>query len=102
VRSALSFCHDQACRRHFSGRKIVAKVLQCGFYWPTLFKDAFEYYKSCTRFQQLRRISKRDMIPLNPIIVVEVFDAWGIDFMGPFSSSFGNEYIVLAVDYVSK
>ena len=27
---------------------------------------------------------------------------WGIDFMGPFLSSFGNEYILLAVDYVSK
>ena len=41
-------------------------------------------------------------MPLNPIIVVEIFDVWGIDFMGPFSSSFGNEYILLAVVYVSK
>jgi len=41
-------------------------------------------------------------MPLNPIIVVEIFYVWGIDFMGPFSSSFGNEYILLAVDYVSK
>jgi len=42
------------------------------------------------------------MMPLRPIIVVEVFHVWGIDFMGPFPSSFGNEYILLAVDYVSK
>ena len=102
MRSILSFSHDQERKGHFSGRKTVAKVLQCGFYWPTLFRDPLVYYKSCPRCQKLRRISKRDMIPLNPIIVVEVFDAWGIDFMGPFSSSFGNEYIVLAVDYVSK
>ena len=27
---------------------------------------------------------------------------WGINFMGPFSSSFGNQYILVAVDYVSK
>ena len=33
---------------------------------------------------------------------VEVFDYWGIDFVGPFPSSFGNEYILVAVDYVSK
>jgi len=39
---------------------------------------------------------------LNPIIVVEIFDVWGIDFMGPFPYSFGNEYILLAIDYVSK
>ena len=42
------------------------------------------------------------MMPLSPIIVVEIFDVCGIDFMGPFPSSFGNEYILLAVDYVSK
>jgi len=39
---------------------------------------------------------------LNPIIIVQVFDVWGIDFVGPFSSSFGNEYILLVVDDVSK
>ena len=33
---------------------------------------------------------------------VEVFDCWGIDFVGPFPSSTGNEYILVAVDYVSK
>ena len=33
---------------------------------------------------------------------VEVFDCWGIDFVGPFPSSFGNEYILVAADYVSK
>ena len=42
------------------------------------------------------------MIPLSPIIVVEIFDVWGIDFMGPFSLSFGNEYMLLVVDYISK
>jgi len=42
------------------------------------------------------------MMPLNPIIVMEIFDVWTIDFMRPFPSCFGNEYIFLAVDYVSK
>jgi len=102
VRSVLFFYHDQACEGYFSGRKIAAKVFQCGFYWPTLFRCAFEYCKSCTRCQQLGRISRRDMLPLNPIIVVEIFDVWGIDFMGPFSFSFGSEYILLVVDYVFK
>ena len=41
-------------------------------------------------------------MPLNPIIIVEIFYVWGIDFMGPFPPSFGYEYILLAVDYVSK
>ena len=39
---------------------------------------------------------------LNNILEVEIFNVWGIDFMGPFPSSFGNFYILLAVDYISK
>ena len=34
--------------------------------------------------------------------MVLTFYVWGIDFIGPFPSSFGNIYILLAVDYVSK
>jgi len=42
-------------------------------------------------------------MPQNPILEVEVFDVWGIDFMGPFNPpSYGNAYILVAVDYVSK
>jgi len=41
-------------------------------------------------------------MPLNPILNVEIFDVWGIDFMGPFPNSCGNQYILVAVDYVSK
>jgi hypothetical protein len=40
--------------------------------------------------------------PLNPILVIEIFYCWGIDFMSPFPPSFGFLYIFVAVDYVSK
>jgi len=39
---------------------------------------------------------------LKNILEVENFDVWGVDFMGPFPSSFGNQYILVVVDYVSK
>jgi hypothetical protein len=42
------------------------------------------------------------MMPLNPILIVEIFYVWGIDFMGTFPNSFGYLYILVAVDYVSK
>nr|GEV45303.1 reverse transcriptase domain-containing protein [Tanacetum cinerariifolium] len=45
---------------------------------------------------------KRDAMPQNSIQVCEIFDVWGIDFMGPFPSSKGNKYILVAVDYLSK
>ena len=41
-------------------------------------------------------------MPLNPILEIELFDVWGIDFMSQFPNSFGNQYILVAVDYVSK
>ena len=41
-------------------------------------------------------------MPLNNILEVELFDVWDIDFMGLFPSSFGNQYILVAIDYVSK
>ena len=40
-------------------------------------------------------------MPQNYICVVKVFDCWGLDFIGPFPP-FGNLYILVGVDYVSK
>nr|GEX02313.1 reverse transcriptase domain-containing protein [Tanacetum cinerariifolium] len=48
------------------------------------------------------KISQRDEMPHNSIQVCEIFNIWGIDFMGPFTSSRGNKYIFVAVDYLSK
>nr|GFB33082.1 reverse transcriptase domain-containing protein [Tanacetum cinerariifolium] len=45
---------------------------------------------------------RRDEMPQNSIQVCEIFDIWGIDFIGPFPSSKGNKYILVAVDYLSK
>lgn len=36
------------------------------------------------------------------MLVVELVDVWGIDFIGPFPKSFGCEYILVVVDYMSK
>jgi hypothetical protein len=48
--NVISFCHDHACGGHFSANKIAAKILQCGFYWPTMFRDTHAYcisYEHC-------------------------------------------------------
>ncbi|GKA74668.1 reverse transcriptase domain-containing protein [Tanacetum coccineum] len=52
--------------------------------------------------QRSPRISQKDEMPQNAIQVSKIFDVWGIDFMGPFPSSRGNKYILVAVDYLSK
>ena len=50
----------------------------------------------------MANLSRRNEMPLQRILMVQIFYVWGIDFMRPFPSSFGNMYILLAVDYVSK
>ena len=50
----------------------------------------------------MRNINRRNKMPLQGILVVQILYVWGIDFMGPFPPSFGNQYILLVVDYVSK
>lgn len=49
-----------------------------------------------------RGISKKHEMPLTSIVEVELFDIWGIDFMDPFPMSFGFQYILLTVKYVSS
>jgi hypothetical protein len=41
-------------------------------------------------------------MPMNYSLVIEPFDYWGFDFMGPFSPSEGYTHILVAVDYVTK
>lgn len=98
----LSHCHDSACGGHFASQKTAMRVVQSGFWWPSLFKDAHSMCKGCDRCQRLGKLTRRNMMPLNPILIVDVFDVWGIDFMGPFPMSFGHSYILVGVDYVSK
>ncbi|RVW25310.1 putative mitochondrial protein [Vitis vinifera] len=98
----LSHCHENACGGHFASQKTAMKVLQSGFTWPSLFKDAHIMCRSCDRCQRIGKLTKRNQMPMNPILIVELFDVWGIDFMGPFPMSFGNSYILVGVDYVSK
>ena len=98
----LSHCHENACGGHFASQKRAMKVLQSGFYWPSLFKEAHQMCRVCDRCQRLGKLSSRHMMPLNPILVVDLFDVWGIDFMGPFPTSYGHTYILVGVDYVSK
>ncbi|RDY07190.1 Tf2-6, partial [Mucuna pruriens] len=79
------------------------KVLENGLYWPTIFRDTHQFvftYATCQKVGMA--ISRRHEMPQQPILFCEVFDIWGIDFMGPFPVSNGYSYILLVVDYVSR
>ncbi|XP_070055224.1 uncharacterized protein [Nicotiana tomentosiformis] len=98
----LKACHSSPYGGHHGGARTATKVLSCGFYWHTLYKDASNLVERCDECQRAGRISKRNEMPLTTILEIEIFDVWGINFMGLFVSSCENTYILVAVDYMSK
>ena len=100
--SILKACHNAEYGGHHSGKRTAFKILQSGFYWPILFREAYEWSKKYKRCQKSGSLSWRNEMPQQGVLEIKLFDVWGLDFMGPFPSSFGNAYILLAVEYVSK
>lgn len=87
---------------HAGTSKTCTKILQASLFWPTLWRDVHTYIVRCDRCQRIGNVSRRHEIPLRNIQEVELFDVWGIYFMGPFPSLMGNKYILVVVDYVSN
>ena len=52
VHDILFQCHDSVYGGHYGATKTAAKVLECGFFWPTLFKDARKYVLHCNKCQR--------------------------------------------------
>ncbi len=94
--------HDGFCGGHFAGRITAEMILQAGYYWPTLFKDAHDYCRSydvCQAYAQRSTVSG----PLHPIPPLGPFEKWGIDLMGPLPMTRkGHRFIVIATDYFTK
>nr|GEV99640.1 reverse transcriptase domain-containing protein [Tanacetum cinerariifolium] len=73
----LKACHNRPTGGNHGPNYTAKKVFDSGFYWPTIYCDAYDLVKSCDACQR-------------------------IDFMRSFPSSRGNKYILMAVDYLSK
>nr|GEU42275.1 reverse transcriptase domain-containing protein [Tanacetum cinerariifolium] len=69
----LKACHEGPTGGHHGANLTAKKVFDAGFFWPTIYRDAHDMIKSCDTY-----------------------------FVGPFPSSKGNKYILVAVDYLSK
>ncbi|GKC82611.1 reverse transcriptase domain-containing protein, partial [Tanacetum coccineum] len=72
---------------HHSASVTGRKVYEAGFFWPNTLKDAKDYVMRCDACKRSGNISSRSEMPQNNIPVCEVFDVWGLDFMGPFPNS---------------
>jgi len=70
----IHLCHSSDYEGHHGPDRIVAKILQSGFYWPTLFNDARSFVITCDKCQRTGVIGKPHELPLNSIWDVEIFD----------------------------
>jgi hypothetical protein len=67
-----------------------------------MYEDTKGFIRRCGACQRHGNINSRDAMPLTTNLQIELFEVWGIDYMGPFPKSKNYEYILVAVDYVSK
>jgi hypothetical protein len=78
----LEGCHVDVCGRHFISNSIGRKTLLVGYWWPTLFTNAFNWVKNCDACQQVGKPLKSSSMPLVSILIQAPFEKWGIDFVG--------------------
>ena len=77
--------HDGQCGKHFEDRRTAHKFLRTGYYWPTIFKDAKKFVQAYDSCQRAGRPGQSNEMPLNPQLVIEPFERWALDFVGPIS-----------------
>jgi len=106
VPKVLSNFHDAAHARfnsggHFAATATAHKILHYSYYWPMIFKDAFEYVRKCEPCQRAAGCQNLAALPLHTIIERVPFVKWGLNFIGPISppSFAGHIFILITTDY---
>ncbi|GJT45883.1 reverse transcriptase domain-containing protein [Tanacetum coccineum] len=74
----LMACHNGPTGGHHSANYTARKVFDTGFFWPTIYKDAFNLVKHCDACQRQGKISQRDEMPQNAIQVCESLICGGL------------------------
>jgi hypothetical protein len=89
---------------HFSAKTIAFKIIRKGYYWPSIFRDSYNFSRSCDKCQKFVGKECLSAMPLQPVLPDFPFSKWGLDFIGPINppSSAGQVFILTATDYFMK
>eukprot|EP00253_Pinus_taeda_P016027 PITA_16027 len=99
----LSDCHSGACGGHMPGYATAQKILHISYFQPSIFKDCILVVRKCHECQIYQRKMRAPPAHLHPVITVDPFSKWGIEYMtcNPHSAE-GHGYIIVIVDYFTK
>ena len=76
--------HEVICENHSRSRSLVHKLMQAGYYWPTMQKDAEAYVKTYDKCQRFNNIIRQPIEELTSMTTPWPFAQWGLDIIGPF------------------
>ncbi|GJW96504.1 reverse transcriptase domain-containing protein [Tanacetum coccineum] len=84
----LEACHSGPTGGHYGANFTAKKVFDAGFFWPTIYKDAYEFVKTCDACQKQGKISQRDEMPPNASKFCEISILCGYRFIWTFSVNY--------------
>ena len=95
--------HKGVCDTHLGARTMAAKVIQAGYYWPTVQGDWMKFVQKCIKCQEHDTLYHKKPKNLHYILSPWPFVMWGIDITNPFSPSKGQcKYLLVGIDYFTK
>jgi hypothetical protein len=68
---------------HFSSDIIMRKILDVGYWWPTMNQDVYEYFQTCDQCQRIGNLLTQNLAKLVTTLLEKPFKKWGLDFIGP-------------------
>lgn len=98
---ALREMHEGRYGGHMGIRRTF-DALRSKYYWPKLYADVRRYVRHCDLCQKMKMSTSVPYGLLQPIEVHSPFHTVGMDIIGPFKTSRGYKYIIVAIDYLTK
>ncbi len=75
--------HERASGGNFAIKITQKKILDVRYWWPTLYRDVHDYYRSCDAYQRIGGVVTQSFTKLVTRLPEKPFMKWGFDFMGP-------------------
>jgi hypothetical protein len=75
--------HERPIRGHFIIEITQRKILDAGYWWPTMYKYVHDYCRSCDACQIIGRLATQSLAKLVTSLPKEPFMKWGLDFVWP-------------------